>query len=119
MRYASATERAHLSSSPRLDRVAFLGNYLPRLCGIATFTHDLCEAISEAAPNADCFVAAINDLREPQRSAVILREIQGLSYREIAEALEMTEATLRVTLHRGRRKLRTTLEEVYHDATAK
>ena len=23
------------------DRIAFLGAYLPRLCGIATFTHDL------------------------------------------------------------------------------
>jgi RNA polymerase sigma-70 factor (ECF subfamily) len=77
------------------------------------------EILAGASQLGARLVAAINDLREPQRSAVILREIQGLSYREIAEALEMTEATLRVTLHRGRRKLRTTLEEVYHDATAK
>ena len=28
------------------DRIAFIGNYLPRQCGIATFTTDLCEAIA-------------------------------------------------------------------------
>ena len=27
-------------------RVAIVGNYLPRQCGIATFTTDLCEALS-------------------------------------------------------------------------
>lgn len=29
-----------------IDRVAFMGNYLPRQCGIATFTTDLCEAMA-------------------------------------------------------------------------
>jgi RNA polymerase sigma-70 factor (ECF subfamily) len=86
------------------------------------------EAMTSRAPDPEILagasqlgarlVAAINDLREPQRSAVILREIQGLSYREIADALEISEATLRVTLHRGRRTLRSTLKEVYHGATA-
>ena len=28
------------------DRIAFIGNYLPRQCGIATFTTDLCEPIA-------------------------------------------------------------------------
>jgi glycosyltransferase involved in cell wall biosynthesis len=44
-----------------LKRVAFLGTFLPRLCGIATFTHDLCEAVAGAAPESDCFVCAVND----------------------------------------------------------
>ena len=30
-----------------IRRIAFIGNYLPRQCGIATFTTDLCEAIAE------------------------------------------------------------------------
>ena len=59
----------------------------------------------------------IGSLREPQRSSIILREIQGLSYREIAQALDMTEATVRVTLHRARRSLREQLREAYHGAT--
>ena len=29
-----------------ISRIAFIGNYLPRQCGIATFTTDLCEAIA-------------------------------------------------------------------------
>lgn len=41
--------------------IAFLGNYLPRRCGIATFTHDLCEAVAAAAPLSRCLVGAVND----------------------------------------------------------
>jgi len=54
-------------------------------------------------------------LSEPHRSVVILREIQGLSYREIGEALEMPLSSVRVTLYRGRRRLREQLREVHHD----
>lgn len=45
-------------------RIAFLGNYLPRRCGIATFTTDLCRAVSTQAPNAECFAIAMNDTRD-------------------------------------------------------
>ena len=34
------------STSSKINRIAFIGNYLPRQCGIATFTTDLCEAIA-------------------------------------------------------------------------
>ncbi len=44
-----------------LNRIAFLGNYLPRRCGIATFTTDLCQAVSAQAPDAECFAMAMND----------------------------------------------------------
>lgn len=44
-----------------LERVAFLGCYEPRHCGIATFTHDLCEAVSQVAPEVQCFAGAMND----------------------------------------------------------
>jgi RNA polymerase sigma-70 factor (ECF subfamily) len=56
-------------------------------------------------------------LPEPGRSVVILREIEGLSYREIAEALEIKISHVRVTLHRARRRLREELREV-HDHVA-
>jgi glycosyltransferase involved in cell wall biosynthesis len=42
-------------------RIAILGNYLPRQCGIATFTTDLSGAIHEELSSADCFVVAMND----------------------------------------------------------
>jgi glycosyltransferase involved in cell wall biosynthesis len=42
-------------------RVAFIGNHLPRRCGIATFTHDLHRAVSTARPNLDTCVVAMTD----------------------------------------------------------
>ena len=53
-------------------------------------------------------------LSEPQRSIVILREIEGLSCREIGDIVAMTEGSVRVTLHRARRRLRDQLREVHH-----
>ena len=61
---------------------------------------------------------ALEKLNEPGRSVVILREVQGLSYREIGEALEMPVNNVRVTLHRGRRRLREELREVYEHVAA-
>jgi RNA polymerase sigma-70 factor (ECF subfamily) len=54
-------------------------------------------------------------LTEPYKSVLILREIQGMKYREIGEALELPLNTVRVYLHRGRRKLRERLRGVVTD----
>ena len=44
-----------------LQRVAFIGNYLPRRCGIATFTQDLHRAVSTARPDLETCVVAMTD----------------------------------------------------------
>jgi glycosyltransferase involved in cell wall biosynthesis len=44
-----------------LQRVAFVGNCLPRHCGIATFTHDLHRAVSKARPDLETCVVAMTD----------------------------------------------------------
>ena len=44
--------------------VALIGTYLPRLCGIATFTDDLAAAIAENDPDIDCSIVAMNDRPE-------------------------------------------------------
>ncbi|HSL44646.1 MAG TPA: glycosyltransferase family 4 protein [Anaerolineales bacterium] len=49
---------------PDLKRVAFIGNYLPRQCGIATFTTDLSDAFSEEFPDIQNMVIAMNDVPE-------------------------------------------------------
>jgi RNA polymerase sigma-70 factor (ECF subfamily) len=54
---------------------------------------------------------ALQELSEPYRSIVILREIQDLRYEEICEALGLPLNTVKVYLHRGRRKLREKLRE--------
>ena len=46
-----------------LTRIAFIGNHLPRRCGIATFTHDLHRAVAAARPELDTCVVAMTDSR--------------------------------------------------------
>ncbi len=45
-----------------LNRIAFIGNYLPRQCGIATFTTGLCEAIAAEYGDTTCIALPVNDL---------------------------------------------------------
>src|SRR5690242_8317470 len=54
--------RPRLQSKPSLpSRIAVIGNYLPRHCGIATFTTDLCEAISAECGSARLMALPVND----------------------------------------------------------
>jgi len=45
----------------RPNRIAFIGNSLPRRCGIATFTTDLQQAISATGPSVETSIVAMND----------------------------------------------------------
>ncbi len=74
------------------------------------------EARAAAADYRRHLHAALEQLTDPMKSIVILREIQGLKYQEIAEALGVPLNTVRVYLHRGRARLREQLKEVYGDA---
>ena len=53
---------ARYTNQPEGDRIAFIGNYLPRQCGIATFTTDLCEAIATEFPDRTCIAVPVNDV---------------------------------------------------------
>ena len=54
---------------------------------------------------------AIADLPEDMRSAVVLRDIQGLSYEEISQALDTNVGTIKSRISRGREKLRSVLSQ--------
>lgn len=54
---------------------------------------------------------AIAELPEDMRSAVVLRDVQGFSYDEIAEMLEANIGTIKSRISRGREKLRLILRE--------
>jgi glycosyltransferase involved in cell wall biosynthesis len=47
-----------------INSVAVIGNYLPRQCGIATFTTDLVKALSTEAPDINCWAVVMNDKPE-------------------------------------------------------
>jgi RNA polymerase sigma-70 factor (ECF subfamily) len=52
----------------------------------------------------------LGELPERQREVVVLRDVDGLSSREVCEVLEISDANQRVLLHRGRSHLRQALE---------
>jgi RNA polymerase sigma-70 factor, ECF subfamily len=54
--------------------------------------------------------AAIDDLPELQRQVVTLRDIEGLSSNDVCDVLSITAANERVLLHRGRSRVRSSLE---------
>ena len=85
-----------MTESQYPGRIAFLGDYPPRLCGIATFTADLCEAIAEALPESVCYAGAVNDragsYAYPPRVRFELDEKELDSYRRAADFLNFDNA---------------------------
>jgi len=73
------------------SRIAVVGNYLPRQCGIATFTTDLCAAISAEYGTARLLALPVNDTEQgydyPARVRWSLAQNDVTSYQEAAEFL--------------------------------
>ena len=72
----------------RRGRIAVIGNHLPRQCGIATFTTDLCDAIVAEYKASQLSVVAVNDGQSsysyPERVRFEIRESDIASYRAAA-----------------------------------
>ena len=88
----SAGTRAPLPSKLSLpSRIAVIGNYLPRHCGIATFTTDLCSAISAEYGTARLLALPVNDTDEgydyPARVRWTLVQDDVRSYQDAAAFL--------------------------------
>jgi glycosyltransferase involved in cell wall biosynthesis len=79
-------------------RIAVIGNYVPRQCGIATFTTDLCEALAREFPDMNCFALPINDTRDgyayPPRVRFELAQNDISSYRSAADFLNINNIDL-------------------------
>lgn len=73
------------------------------------------EALLELAQDHQDLYQKIWQLPEIQRIALELRHFQGLSYQEMAEALDLPLNTVRSHLYRARRKLAELLEEENDD----
>jgi glycosyltransferase involved in cell wall biosynthesis len=92
VREGSATARPRSQSKPSLpSRIAVIGNYLPRQCGIATFTTDLCAAISAEYGTARLLALPVNDTEQgydyPARVRWSLAQDNLRAYQEAAEFL--------------------------------
>jgi glycosyltransferase involved in cell wall biosynthesis len=86
------------SANSILKRIAFIGNYLPRQCGIATFTTDLCEAVAARYPQTTCIALPVNDIEAgyayPPRVRFELTEKDIDSYRRAADFLNINNVDL-------------------------
>jgi glycosyltransferase involved in cell wall biosynthesis len=86
------------TNNSKLDRIAFIGNYSPRQCGIATFTTDLCEAIATQYSQKTCIVLPVNDIEAgyayPTRVRFELTEKDINSYRRAADFLNINDVDL-------------------------
>jgi glycosyltransferase involved in cell wall biosynthesis len=78
-------------SLPLPTRVAFVGNFLPRQCGIATFTTDLCAALAAEYGDGRLFAIPVNDLEShyeyPEQVRLELEQEDLRSYERAADFL--------------------------------
>ena len=78
-----------------IRKVAFLGDYLPRKCGIATFTTDLRCAVAKEFPALQCLVVPVNDHADgydyPAEVRFEIAEQDLTSYLRAADFLNITD----------------------------
>ncbi len=82
-----------METSPKTRNIAFVGDYIPRRCGIATYTSDICEAVAAEYPETQCVVGSVNDRPEgydyPERVRFEIEEQKLDSYQRAAHFLNI------------------------------
>jgi DNA-directed RNA polymerase specialized sigma24 family protein len=76
------------------------------------------EALATDRETAAELAAHLSALPDRYRIAVVLRHVDGLTYAEMAEALERPEGTLKAQVHRGLGLLRAAIEADQRARTA-
>ena len=92
-----------MEATTHTRKIAFLGNYLPRKCGIATFTSDLLTSVAAADPTTQCFAVPVNDIAGGYEYPDIVRfeiEEQDLaSYQRAADFLNINNVEILSVQH--------------------
>ncbi len=82
--------------SSKVRKIAFVGDHLPRKCGIATFTSDLLAAVAAEHPESECFSVSVNDIAAGYDYPAAVRfeivEQDLSSYRRAADFLNISNA---------------------------
>ena len=112
---ASSRERDRLAAEDRAQRLPLhLGLGSPPQAARARPGAGPPGGLTPAAPSEPESVialeTALDDLTELQRRAILLREWRGLSYREIAEELELSQSAVETLIFRARRTLARSLD---------
>jgi glycosyltransferase involved in cell wall biosynthesis len=92
-----------VETEPKIRKVAFLGDYLPRKCGIATFTSDLLTSVGAEHPQTECFAVPVNDVEKGYAYPPVVRfeiEEQDLSsYQRAADFLNISNVDIVCVQH--------------------
>ena len=92
-----------VETESKIRRVAFLGDYLPRKCGIATFTTDLLTAVAAEHPQCQCFAVPVNDIEGGYEYPDVVRfeiEEQDLtSYQRAADFINISNVDIVCVQH--------------------
>ena len=84
-----------MNETTRVRKIAFVGDHLPRKCGIATFTSDLLAALAGAYPHSHCAAVSVNDIEGGYDYPEVVRfeiEEQDLpSYLRAADFLNISD----------------------------
>ncbi|MBI4903414.1 MAG: glycosyltransferase family 4 protein, partial [Acidobacteria bacterium] len=87
-----------MKESSRVRKIAFVGDYLPRKCGIATFTSDLLSAVAGASPQCQCICVSVTDIKGGYEYPDVVRfeiEEQDLSsYLRAADFLNISQVDI-------------------------
>ncbi|HEV3039651.1 MAG TPA: glycosyltransferase [Candidatus Angelobacter sp.] len=82
----------------KVRKIAFVGDYLPRKCGIATFTSDLLTSVAAAHPQSQCLAVAVTDIKGSYGYPEVVRfeiEEQDLpSYLRAADFLNISNVDI-------------------------
>ena len=82
----------------RVQRIAFVGDHLPRKCGIATFTSDLLAAVAAVLPQSQCFAVSVNDIpagyEYPEVVRFEIEEADLSSYLRAADFLNISNVDI-------------------------
>ena len=92
-----------MESASAIRKVAFLGDYLPRKCGIATFTTDLRCAMAAEFPAMQCLVVPVNDIAGgydyPAEVRFEIAEQNLPSYLRASDFLNITDVDVACVQH--------------------
>jgi glycosyltransferase involved in cell wall biosynthesis len=87
-----------MKESSKIRKIAFVGDHLPRKCGIATFTTDLLAAVANAHPESQCLAVSVNDIPEgyayPEAVRFEIEEQDLSSYLRAADFLNISNVDI-------------------------
>jgi hypothetical protein len=77
-----------MNEAPKIQKIAFIGDHLPRKCGIATFTSDLPGAVQSEHPESRCLAVSVNDIQDGyEYPEVVLFEVEEQDLPSVAALL--------------------------------